>query len=50
VVAAGGETLDLPAVCARANAELGKTQRISALKQLDELTAESHRQDSSKPR
>ena len=37
VVAAGGETLDLPAVCARANAELGKTQRISALKQLDEL-------------
>ena len=37
VVAADGETLDLPAVCARANAELGKTQRISALKQLDEL-------------
>ena len=37
VVAAGGKTLDLPAVCARANAELGKTQRISALKQLDEL-------------
>jgi acyl-CoA synthetase (AMP-forming)/AMP-acid ligase II len=37
VVAAGGETLDLPAICARANAELGKTQRISALKQLDEL-------------
>ena len=37
VVAAGGEQLDLPAVCARANAELGKTQRISALKQLDEL-------------
>jgi len=37
VVAAGGETLDLPAVCARANAELGKTQRISALQQLDEL-------------
>ena len=37
VVAVGGETLDLPAVCARANAELGKTQRISALKQLVEL-------------
>ena len=37
VVAAGGEALDLSAVCARANAELGKTQRISALKQLDEL-------------
>ena len=37
VVAAGGEQLDLPAVCARANAELGKTQRISALRQLDEL-------------
>ena len=37
VVAAGGEPLDLAAVCARANAELGKTQRISALKQLDEL-------------
>jgi acyl-coenzyme A synthetase/AMP-(fatty) acid ligase len=37
VVAAGGETLDLAAVCTRANAELGKTQRISALKQLDEL-------------
>ena len=37
VVAAGGEQLDLPALCARANAELGKTQRISALKQLDEL-------------
>ena len=37
VVAAGGETLDLAAVCVRANAELGKTQRISALKQLDEL-------------
>ena len=37
VVAAGGEQLDLVAVCARANAELGKTQRISALKQLDEL-------------
>ena len=37
VVAVGGEPLDLPAICARANAELGKTQRISALKQLDEL-------------
>ena len=37
VVAAGSEPLDLPAVCAQANAELGKTQRISALKQLDEL-------------
>ncbi len=37
VVSAGGVALDLPALCARANAELGKTQRISALKQLDEL-------------
>jgi acyl-CoA synthetase (AMP-forming)/AMP-acid ligase II len=37
VVAAGGVELDLPAVCARANTELGKTQRISALQQLDEL-------------
>ena len=37
VVAAGGKELDLPALCARTNAELGKTQRISALKQLDEL-------------
>ena len=37
VVAAGGKVLDLAAVCARANAELGKTQRISALRQLDEL-------------
>lgn len=37
VVSAGGAALDLPAVCTRANAELGKTQRISALKQLDEL-------------
>ena len=37
VVAAGGKELDLPALCARANAELGKTQRILALKQLDEL-------------
>jgi acyl-CoA synthetase (AMP-forming)/AMP-acid ligase II len=37
VVAVGGKELDLPAVCARANAELGKTQRISALKQLHEL-------------
>ncbi len=37
VVAAGGKELDLPAVCARANTELGKTQRISALKQLHEL-------------
>ena len=37
VVAAEGKELDLLAVCARANAELGKTQRISALKQLDEL-------------
>ena len=37
VVSAGGVALDLPAICARANAELGKTQRISALKQLDEL-------------
>ena len=32
----GGEQLDLPAVCARANAELGKTQRISALKQVED--------------
>ena len=37
VVAAGGKELDLPALCARTNAELGKTQRILALKQLDEL-------------
>jgi acyl-CoA synthetase (AMP-forming)/AMP-acid ligase II len=37
VVSAGGVALDLAAICARANAELGKTQRISALKQLDEL-------------
>ena len=37
VVAAGCEQLDLTALCARANSELGKTQRISALKQLDEL-------------
>ncbi len=37
VVAAEGEALDLAAVCARANAELGKTQRISALRQLNEL-------------
>ena len=37
VVAADGKALDLAAVCARANAELGKTQRISALRQLDEL-------------
>ncbi len=37
VVAADDETLDLQAVCARANAKLGKTQRISALKELAEL-------------
>ena len=37
MVAAEGKALDLAAVCARANAELGKTQRISALRQLDEL-------------
>jgi acyl-coenzyme A synthetase/AMP-(fatty) acid ligase len=37
VVAADGEPLDLAEVCARANTELGKTQRISALQQLDEL-------------
>ena len=37
VVAAGGEQLDLLAVCARANAELGKTQRISALRQVEGL-------------
>ena len=37
VVAAGGIELDLPALCARVNQHLGKTQRISALTQLDEL-------------
>ena len=37
VVAADDKALDLPAVCYRVNAELGKTQRISGLKQLDEL-------------
>ena len=37
VVAAEGKALDLAAVRARANAELGKTQRISALRQLNEL-------------
>ena len=37
VVAAEGKALDLAAVLARANAELGKTQRISALRQLNEL-------------
>ena len=37
VVAAKGVELDLEAIRQRANAELGKTQRISALQQLDEL-------------
>jgi acyl-coenzyme A synthetase/AMP-(fatty) acid ligase len=37
VVAADGIELDLPALCARVNQHLGKTQRISGLTQLDEL-------------
>jgi len=37
VVASDGKELDLQALCERVNERLGKTQRISALKQLDEL-------------
>ena len=45
VVAAPGQPLDLDAVLAEVNAELGKTQRLSALHPIDELPAQPHRQD-----
>lgn len=37
VISETGEQLDLPALLAVANAELGKTQRLSELRQIDEL-------------